>query len=77
MRRLHIHVKVFADMQLARAFIFIFPPTGRQARILPIDFFLGFCDPKFHFNACVVMHFICCTFVRFDWMQTEKPGEPS
>jgi hypothetical protein len=54
LKDLHFHVKVFLDTQLARAFIFIFPPTGRQARILPIDFFLGFCDPKFHFNACVV-----------------------
>ena len=54
MKGLHIHVKVFVDIQLARAFISIFPPTGRQARILPNDFFLGFCDPKFHFNACVV-----------------------
>ena len=54
MKDVHFHVKVFLDAQLARAFIFIFPPTGRQARILPNDFFLGFCDPKFYFNACVV-----------------------
>ena len=46
----HIHVKVYKTVSTGN--FFNFPPTGRQARILPNDYFLGFQQPKFrpHLN---------------------------